>query len=254
MPFGPVAQLARAPALQAGGREFESPQVQKARVTSRPVRRNPSGYRRRVAGSSPARSTTPLASDSGPPKLSTQMNLPKKWATINSITTFEAPFQRGSWKTRSNGNLSVLFAIPNEAWPWIGQNFPNYDNKELENISNGQHFDIRGLRSYAVENLPVGTIGATEYHRIRQEIIVTTQGVVEWQLEDLDGNIRSLIIPAGQGLYVPSFIRHTYSAKKENSCLVVICNTLFNPDDPATHDSYTTEQFYELQQAVKIKN
>ena len=29
---GPVAQLARAPALQAGGQEFESPQVHKAEV------------------------------------------------------------------------------------------------------------------------------------------------------------------------------------------------------------------------------
>lgn len=178
------------------------------------------------------------------------MELPEKHLTIGAVRMFDAPFRRGPWKTKSEGTLNVTLALPREVWPWIQRDFPNYDSMELARIGNGLAFDVRGFRVYTVEGLPAGAVGGTEFHRIRKEIIITSQGDVEWEFEDLTGVTHELHMPAGRAFYMPAFIRHTYTVTEEGSGLVVVCNTLFDPDDPRSHDTYNDAQFRELKEAL----
>jgi hypothetical protein len=107
--------------------------------------------------------------------------------------------------------------------------------------------DIRGLRIYTVGNLPYGRIGGTEWHRIRSEFVHVIVGSVQWTCEDVYGGILEFHLTPQTGLLMPPYILHTYEVLEEGTMLVVVANTLFFPDDPATHDSYPREAFNPLQ-------
>lgn len=151
--------------------------------------------------------------------------------------------QRGPWETKSRGQLMVTLALP---IPVLNTHFLFYDPEELASVL---PFDIRGLRLYTVRGLPENSIGGTEFHRIREEMVFVLDGLVLWTCEDLAGNIRELLLDPTTGVWMPPYILHTYQALKPDSGLLVIANTLFDPEDPSTHDTYPADSFHQLQAA-----
>ena len=152
---------------------------------------------------------------------------------------------KGPWETKSGGELNVLLSFPIN----LIYAFLQYDKRELKNMPEG--WDIRGFRKYSVRALPKGRVGGGEFHRIRREIIIGLEGEVNFELEDINGNVRNHIIDITSGTYIPPFILHSYEVLKENSGLLITCNTLFDPDNPRTHDTYSRETFRKLQDQFK---
>jgi hypothetical protein len=44
------------------------------------------------------------------------------------------------------------------------------------------------------------------------------------------------------------FILHAYEVLEEGSNLLIVANTLFNPNNSKTHDTYSIKEFRELQE------
>jgi dTDP-4-dehydrorhamnose 3,5-epimerase-like enzyme len=153
--------------------------------------------------------------------------------SINDIEVFSV---RGPWVTKSGGNLDVLSAFDYN----VLVDFFTYDTKELS-ISNE---DIRGLRIYRVTNLKKGVVGANEWHRIKKELVIVTKGKVRWNLKDQSGNEREITLtPHNNSLLIPSFILHTYTSLEDDSEIVILTNTLFNPENHSTFDTYPIDTF-----------
>src|SRR3989338_4066669 len=100
--------------------------------------------------------------------------------SVEDVKTFEA---KGPWRTKSGGELAVLFALGND---FVEEVF-RYEAEELENVPE----DIRGLRAYTVTGLAQGSpIAGREFHRIRKEVFVCLKGGMDARIEDVYGNIR----------------------------------------------------------------
>jgi len=175
----------------------------------------------------------------------------QKPATVHDVLLFETTWNDGTFPTKSGGTLAVNFALPYAIFP---EHFFFAHNAELDLIGK----DIRGLRSYRVDDLTEGNIGGKEYHRIRQELTLVSRGNITLHLEDVYGNQRTIPLAHDlekntlQGVYIPPFLLHTYCVQKSKHSsgktgLVVICNTLFNHYDLRTKDTYSEEAFKELQ-------
>lgn len=164
---------------------------------------------------------------------------PLKYSTVDQIEVLEG---RGPWTTKSQAELMVLSALSIDEV----LDFLTYDFKETEKMPEG--FDIRGLRHYSVRGMPLDNIGGTEFHRIRQEIIIGLEGRTLWEFEDLNRSRRLITLNPRMGIKFSPFILHTYVVDEENSGILVVANTLFDPDDPRTQDTYSREIFTKLQQ------
>lgn len=164
----------------------------------------------------------------------------KDKSSIPTVADISVLNSRGPWNTKSGGRLNVLFSTPLGE---IQDRFFSYEKDELDSLP----VDIRGLRIYTVSELPNGKIGGTEWHKIRREIVFCIRGSVQWLCEDVFGNKKVFILDAGKGIFMPPFILHIYAVTEEGSELLVVANTLFVPNDPRTHDTYSTELFSELQ-------
>ena len=158
-------------------------------------------------------------------------------STVNDIISLPS---QGPWATKSNGELSVLFGLN---YAELSEKFFHYEESELANIPQ----DIRGLRSYRVDGLRNKSIGANEWHRLRNELVFIIKGSVKWTCEDVLGNKLDFILESTTGIWVTPFILHTYEALQDDTQIQVIANTLFFPDDPATHDTYSAKDFKKLQ-------
>ena len=163
---------------------------------------------------------------------------PNDCPTVSDVRILES---RGPWNTKSGGTLNVAVALPLAE---VQSRYFRYEPRELERVP----LDIRGLRIYTVDNLPKGGIGGNEWHRIREEMVFGIAGSLRWICEDLAGNKKELIINGRMGVWMPPFILHTCEVLEEGSGFLVIANTLFVPDDPTTHDTYSLETFRELQE------
>lgn len=161
---------------------------------------------------------------------------PHPFPIIDQIRIFHA---HGPWPTKSGGSLVVPFSLPIDAT----FNFFNYDPIEIARIN----YDIRGLRTYIVSGLPANQIGGTEFHRVRQEIVINTRGRSHWILEDLSGDSKEFDLSENDGVYIPPFMLHSYHALVNNTDLMVIANTLFDANNPQTSDTYSCEIFRQLQ-------
>ena len=159
--------------------------------------------------------------------------------SIDEIELLKLNWPTRTFQSKSGGTLQVLNAIPIT----LVQRLLQYDQKELENIP-----DIRGFRSYQVSNIPQGTVGGLEFHKVRKEIIYCTRGNLNFILEDITGKIQEVNLEEGNAVYFPSYIMHTYTAKEDKSSLLVIANTLFDPNDKSTHDTYSMDAFRALQE------
>ena len=146
----------------------------------------------------------------------------------------------GSWETKSGGTLNVLYKIDFA----IVQKLLTYDDAELA-VTNQ---DIRGLRSYRVRSVPGGAIGANEWHKIRNELVFASEGSFLWSCEDTYGEVREFTLDGSSAVYTPHHILHRYKSLEGGSTISVLANTLFDPNDPSTHDSYSLGQFRQAQQ------
>jgi dTDP-4-dehydrorhamnose 3,5-epimerase-like enzyme len=156
---------------------------------------------------------------------------------VNNVKVIE---NKGPWDTKSGGKLNVLFGID---FNTLNEGYFSYEKSELDKIPQ----DIRGFRSYSVSDLKIGKVGANEWHRIRNELVFAIEGSVEWTCEDVYGNQASFILDDKQGVWTPPFILHTYKTLEDKNGILVIANTLFDPDNNNTHDSYSIEDFRKFQ-------
>jgi dTDP-4-dehydrorhamnose 3,5-epimerase-like enzyme len=132
----------------------------------------------------------------------------------------------GPWHTKSGGEMTVLFA------PYELQLVP-----ELK----------LGIRTFHTSGLAADTVGGKHFHRIKQEIISAPRGTVEFVLEDVYGKKRNVTLKHGsRGLYVPPYVMHTYTVLEDTE-LIGVSNTLYDHDNPDTHDTYEAETFQLLQ-------
>lgn len=144
----------------------------------------------------------------------------------------------GEWQTKSGGTLSVLYKIDYSTLT----KFLQYDQLELSKLPT----DIRGLRSYKVENIPADSIGANEWHRVRTEIVFALKGSFRWTCTDTYGKTREYVLRAGNAILTPHHILHTYVALEDNSTICSVANTLFFPEVPESHDTYPVAEFLGL--------
>lgn len=113
--------------------------------------------------------------------------------------------------------------------------------------------NIRGFRLYTVLEQAADSIGGTEFHRQRQEMVYGVAGEFEWVCEDLRGNRSTHTIKPGTGVWMPPFILHTFTARVSGSGLLVACNTRYNASDPSTFDTFSAEVFASLQQQLRAE-
>ena len=158
------------------------------------------------------------------------------YPTVDDISVFDVGNQE--WDTKSGGQLSVLFRLDYNTLC----NFLKYDTVELKQIPE----DIRGLRSYVVKNIPEGTVGGDEWHKVRTELVYVLAGSIKWKCTDLYGNTKEVIIDTSTAVMTPHHILHTYEALVAGSIVSVLTNTLYIPENPSTHDTYPRAEFEQL--------
>jgi hypothetical protein len=163
----------------------------------------------------------------------------KEFTPTSTVGNLQVITRKGTWETKSGGILSVMFALSQDEL----MQFLDYGNPEFDEILRSSGHDIRGLRSYSVRGIPKGSIGANEWHRARTECVIALAGSAMWRCIDLQGQEREVVLDSTNAVITPPDILHTYQALEDGTSLQVICNTLFIPDDPSTHDSYSKAQF-----------
>ena len=140
------------------------------------------------------------------------------------------------WKTKSDGELRVLFQVPHDKALAYLETSPEHPSP-----------DIRGLRAYMVDGLMKGKVGGKEFHKIRKEFFSVTRGSLDIEVKDVEGNSKVYAVGKGECLLIPPYILHTYTVKEENTSFVVVASTTFDPDDEETHDTYAEELFFKMQ-------
>ncbi|MAG60550.1 hypothetical protein CL619_02070 [archaeon] len=162
-------------------------------------------------------------------------------------------FPKGPWVTKSDAELSVLFACEfeklgaNKSVPYLLSipklpelnDFFEYSSVPLDSVNQ----DIRGLRVYCIRSLLVGKEGGYEYHKIRDEVIFGLIGSVKVVLEDLAGNHEEYIIDSKHAVRIPAGVMHSYHVLEQGSAIFVLANTLFDAKDATTHDSYSLDDW-----------
>jgi len=160
--------------------------------------------------------------------------------SINTVNNVHVLTTKGSWPTKSNGQLNVLFGLDIAT---ITNQYFKYDKLELDKITT----DVRGLRLYSVSGLQNKSVGANEWHKLRNELVFAIHGSAKWTCEDVFGKKVEHIINQSSGLWVPPCILHTYEALQNDTELLVVASTLFIPDDSTTHDTYSADSFVDMQ-------
>ncbi|HLD54788.1 MAG TPA: WxcM-like domain-containing protein [Candidatus Nanoarchaeia archaeon] len=170
-----------------------------------------------------------------------KFNSKNKFSTIEETVIFQ---QKGPWKTKSNAELRVLFALSNQEV----LKYLQYNQNELDKIPQ----DIRGIRAYSVTNLKKESEGGREFHKVRKELFFLLAGSVKLTLEDIYGGTKNLILDSQKGIYIPPFVLHTYKTLEDNSNFLVLANTLFDVDNPRTHDTFSEMIFKEIQRQYQV--
>ena len=145
----------------------------------------------------------------------------------------------GRFNAKSGGILTVQFALPKAV---IGA-LLDYDNPAFDEVEAESGMDIRGLRSYQVAGIPEGAIGGQEWHMARTEYVTTLAGRALWQCVDPSGREREFVLDGTTAVLQQPGILHTYQALEDGTCLEVVCNTLFIPDNKKTHDTFPAAEF-----------
>lgn len=170
------------------------------------------------------------------------MPYPEALGRIEDIRAIET---RGPWNSKSGGFLNVLYAFSSrELADILDVENPGFDEVEQQTGT-----DIRGLRSYTVSEIPDASVGGMEWHGVRTEMVTVLAGAAIWRCTDVTGAQMEYELDAKNGLTVvqPPGILHEYQAIAPDTTLQVVCNTLFVPDDPSTHDTFSGDMFRQLQ-------
>ncbi|MDO8583592.1 MAG: WxcM-like domain-containing protein [bacterium] len=163
--------------------------------------------------------------------------MPRVYASIEQIQVIKTV---GPFRTKSAGVLNVRLAVPFVRLP---QSFFVYDEEALARAP----IDLRGLRLYTVTELMRGAEGGGEFHEIRTEFVIVVRGTIRWMCEDLARGKREFVLTQNEAILMPPHICHHYRVDADHSELMIIANTLFDPADPRTHDTYSAEVFHSLQ-------
>ena len=148
--------------------------------------------------------------------------------------------KRGPFPTKSHSTLNVAFALSQfETARFFNSSSPD----EVRRLPG----DPKGFRIYINDGIRKGRVGATEFHRVREEIVYCLLGEVFFTVEDVWGEKVSYVLSKGDGIWMPPFIYHRYEGVAEESWLMAVACTLFDPEDPATKDSYSFKKFKKLQ-------
>lgn len=161
-----------------------------------------------------------------------------RYPSIRDVRVIECP---GSWQTKSGGILEVLFKIDYD----FVMKFLDYDSSEFKKLPH-----LRGLRSYNVHNVAKNAIGAKEWHKARNEIAFALSGSFQWTCEDIYGGKKEFILDGSHAIFTPHGLMHTYTALIDQSAIGVLANTLFDPEDKLTHDTYSYETFDKLRMNI----
>jgi hypothetical protein len=84
-----------------------------------------------------------------------------------SIEAIRVILPAGPWRSKSGGRLDVPFLLPHAEMLRLFE----HDAGELARIP----ADIRGLRVFALRDIPRGGIGGGEFHRLRTEVVFPPQ-------------------------------------------------------------------------------
>ena len=147
----------------------------------------------------------------------------------------------GPWSSKSGGSLEVIYSSA-LALPAMMAEFFDYSLEELALVQT----DIRGFRLYTVTGIPKGGVGGREFHRLRHELFFTLSGALQVCCEDMMGGRLEWVMPARHGVHIKPTILHTVTALEPDTDFLVVANTLFDPEDPRTHDCYSEVEFKRL--------
>ncbi len=146
---------------------------------------------------------------------------------IYTISDVQVMLTKGPWMSKSGGQLWQHFQVPNAQLPYLNQ--PVHD--------------LSGLRMYSVQGIQAGAVGAREWHERRWEFSVCYRGRVRWTIEDVHGQQVTHELGSDAVILIPPLLFHTYEVLADGTDLVEVVNTTFDPDDPATHDTFGREAF-----------
>ena len=155
-----------------------------------------------------------------------------------SINDCEYIHNKQTWKTKSNGELQVLFN-------WDSNKRDSFFNNDL--LENSAKPNIEGFRSYVVSNLQKNEKGGGEFHKKRQEIFTILTGKITMTIEDLEKNTKTIELEKNTSITILPGILHSYTVEEDNTSFVVVANTTFDPENKDTHDTYSLEEFKVLQ-------
>ncbi len=159
-------------------------------------------------------------------------------ASVDDIIVYESDL--GPWSTKSGGLMHVVLAFPKA----ILETMLYVDDDELKRAPKVE----LGLRAFHTRGVAEGTVGGKHFHRIKQEVISLSSGKAEFLMEDVYGGSRKIILDHRiRALLIPPFVMHTYTALEETE-LIGVSNTLYDHDDPETHDTYSQEVFDRLRE------
>lgn len=131
--------------------------------------------------------------------------------------------------------MHVILAFPKD----ILHRMINVDPHELALVPELE----LGLRAFHTKGIASGTVAGKHFHRIKQEVIALSSGKAEFLLEDVYGGTMTITLDREiRALLIPPFVMHTDTAIEESE-LVGVSNTLYDHDNPATHDTYLQETF-----------
>lgn len=159
-----------------------------------------------------------------------------KPVTVNDVVVYRS--DQGPWPTKSGGRMHVILAFPKA----ILEKMIHVDEHELQRTPKVQ----LGIRAFHTKGIAEGTVGGKHFHRIKQEVISLSSGKVEFLMEDVYGDIRKIVLDQHtRALLIPPFVMHTYTALDQSE-LIGVSNTLYDHEDPETHDTYLQDVFDEL--------
>ena len=147
-----------------------------------------------------------------------------------SIEDVVAEMGGGPWRTKSGGELMVPTVLAfEEARRFLGE----------EEVEGGVG---KGLRVYVVGGLQKGVWGGGEFHKVRWEKVMCVSGKVLWKVRDVYGDEADIEMTPGSAVYVPPWVLHSYTAQEDGACLVVMANTLFDPGNRDSWDTYSASE------------
>ncbi len=155
------------------------------------------------------------------------------------------------------GNTTMASCIPEglhlKNFLHVSQEEENLLKKHVRETHTNFNYDISSLRIYFQTGMPPGQVAGNEFHRIRREAMIVSEGSLEAKFEDLHGNKRIETLGNGKGIIIPPFIMHSL-IPKEKSSLIFIANTIFyhnlGSEVIEIRDTYSRETFEKIKRQI----